>query len=697
MRSTRLNGLSEATEDDVNVYDGDGNITEYMVSTGHSQEIRTIGTGCKERINDVELYGRTTSDENTKELEDDGIMKHDVTVKGRDFDSLTRDSSANETVTSDITYSVLAEGDGTYIEKLVQTKCHPQTCNVDNASGRDINLGINGKNEDHDEWINRGQQNDLAFMVKEFNDGYWDTDRYYELLGHEHENIINTIDSVMTYRTNDKKRSVTMNSNGDTKNVKNGAPFTIAPDGIGRSTRYRQKDSDVSFKGDKSSRGVNERIDGDVITSSQPGHTDISDEKSNESTRLNAKLVVEAKTHDTTPFSQYGRQETSTRRSIESDLSGIKLAENENEKENVIVIGVITGHAEDLDEIHHIGKHVVTGKCGQYSDSKNNKWGSTGDQPRQRSKNMTIDPGKELISIKRRIDPTEEPTKELIRNENKYCDGGAGDAAMGAPGGTKRKEDWRNENVCNGYSMPSKKVPPDISIEQSKRDNGVQNQEFTQRGSKVSKRDKGGQSSAFEKYHLPNFDNNEKGITQGRPGASRSEEIGRGSDQTSEGHESNSAGLRKNGAAVGAGQNTVRLQATDKRAREDFGSGQGLPLVIPSYLSSAHWGETKSGAEMNYIKHRTKKLFQVFEHGGAEAPSERTKDQKPDYSHEYRYPNLSEGVQRYEVSDPPVSMDGLHGPSDIGQSGFRNPLGGGPIFVSFTNMGLVLLLGVLCS
>ena len=52
---------------------------------------------------------------------------------------------------------------------------------------------------------------------------------------------------------------------------------------------------------------------------------------------------------------------------------------------------------------------------------------------------------------------------------------------------------------------------------------------------------------------------------------------------------------------------------------------------------------------------------------------------------------------RYEVSDPPVSMDGLHGPSDIGQSGLRNPLGGGPLFVSFTNMVLVLLLGVLCS
>ena len=54
-------------------------------------------------------------------------------------------------------------------------------------------------------------------------------------------------------------------------------------------------------------------------------------------------------------------------------------------------------------------------------------------------------------------------------------------------------------------------------------------------------------------------------------------------------------------------------------------------------------------------------------------------------------------IMRYEVSDPPVPMDGLHDPSDIGQGGFRNPLGGGPIFVSFTNMGLVLLLGVLCS
>ena len=381
--------------------------------------------------------------------------------------------------------------------------------------------------------------------------------------------------------------------------------------------------------------------------------------------------------------------------SIESDLSEIKLAENE--KENVKVIGVITGHIESMDETHHLGKHVVTGKCGQYSDLKNNKWGSTGDQPRQHSKNMTTDSEKELISIKWGNDHPEEPTKGLIRNENQYCDGGAGDAAVGAPGGTKRKEDWQNENVCNGYSMPSEKVPPDISIEQSKRDNGVQNQEFTQRGSKVSKRNKGCQSSAFEKYHLSNFDNNGIGMTQGSPGASRSEEIVRGSDQMSEGHESNSAGLRKNGAAVGAGQNTVRLQATDKRAKEDFGCGQGLPPVIPSYLSSAHWGETKSGAEMNYIKHRTKKLFQVFEHGGAEAPSERTKDQKPDYSHEYRYPNLSEGVQRYEVSDPPVSMDGLHDPSDIGQSGFRNPLGGGPIFVSSTNMGLVLLLGVLCS
>ena len=105
----------------------------------------------------------------------------------------------------------------------------------------------------------------------------------------------------------------------------------------------------------------------------------------------------------------------------------------------------------------------------------------------------------------------------------------------------------------------------------------------------------------------------------------------------------------------------------------------------------------KSGAETNYNKHRTQKLFKISEHGGAEAPNERTKDQKPGYSHEFRYPNLSEGVQRYEVSDPPMYSGGLHDPSDIGRSGFRNPLGVGPISVSYTNMGLVLLLGVFCS
>jgi len=59
VRSTRFKGLSETTGDDVTVYDGDEKIPEYMVSTGHSQDIRTIGTGRKKRINDVELYGRT--------------------------------------------------------------------------------------------------------------------------------------------------------------------------------------------------------------------------------------------------------------------------------------------------------------------------------------------------------------------------------------------------------------------------------------------------------------------------------------------------------------------------------------------------------------------------------------------------------------------------------------------------------------
>uniref|UniRef100_A0A7S2BW32 Uncharacterized protein n=1 Tax=Octactis speculum TaxID=3111310 RepID=A0A7S2BW32_9STRA len=233
--------------------------------------------------------------------------------------------------------------------------------------------------------------------------------------------------------------------------------------------------------------------------------------------------------------------------------------------------------------------------------------------------------------------------------------------------------------------MPSKQAPPDIPGKGQRINNGLANFNIN--------------APQWNELTMTNEANRNNGIgmTQGSPGTSRSEEIIRGPDQTREGHESNSAGLRKNGAAVGAGQNTERLQITDKRAGEDFGSEQSLPIVIRSYLSSAHWGETKSRAGMNYTKHRTQKLFEIFEHGGAEAPSERTGDQKPGYSHEFRYPNLSEEVQRYEVFDPPIFSGGLHDPSDIGRNGFRNALSAVPIFVSYTNMGLVLLLGVFCS
>ena len=50
----------------------------------------------------MELSWRTTSCENTKELDNNGIMEHDVTVKGRDCDGLTRDLSMNGSVTNDL-------------------------------------------------------------------------------------------------------------------------------------------------------------------------------------------------------------------------------------------------------------------------------------------------------------------------------------------------------------------------------------------------------------------------------------------------------------------------------------------------------------------------------------------------------------------------------------------------------------------
>ena len=88
-----------------------------------------------------------------------------------------------------------------------------------------------------------------------------------------------------------------------------------------------------------------------------------------------------------------------------------------------------------------------------------------------------------------------------------------------------------------------------------------------------------------------------KGMTHGSPGAWRSEYIARGPDQTKEKHEPNSAGLRKNGAAVGTGNNIRRPQATDKRAGGNIGSEKGLPSLTLSYPSPVCWSGIRSGAD----------------------------------------------------------------------------------------------------
>ena len=101
-------------------------------------------------------------------------------------------------------------------------------------------------------------------------------------------------------------------------------------------------------------------------------------------------------------------------------------------------------------------------------------------------------------------------------------------------------------------------------------------------------------------------------------------------------------------------------------------------------------------AEVNYIKHWIQKLFRNFGHWEVKASSGRTDDQKPDYSHEFRSPNPSEDVQRYETFDPRMSSSESYEPSDMDQSGFRNPLGTSPTFVVYTKLGPVELVGVFC-
>ena len=161
-------------------------------------------------------------------------------------------------------------------------------------------------------------------------------------------------------------------------------------------------------------------------------------------------------------------------------------------------------------------------------------------------------------------------------------------------------------------------------------------------------------------YHLANFDINVprrdapstmdktqesdgKGMTHGSPGAWRSEYIARGPDQTQNNNESNSAGLRKNGAAVGTRYNTGRPQATDKRAGGNIGSEQGLPRLALFYSSPACWSGTRSGAEVNYIKNRMQKSFRIFGHWEVRASSGRNKDQKPAYPTSFGSESLGRG------------------------------------------------------
>ena len=75
-----------------------------------------------------------------------------------------------------------------------------------------------------------------------------------------------------------------------------------------------------------------------------------------------------------------------------------------------------------------------------------------------------------------------------------------------------------------------------------------------------------------------------------------------------------------------------------------------------------------------------------FGYWEAEASRGRARDQRSGHSHELRFPNLSEGVQRYEISDPRTGVP----------NGFRNPLGIEPVFADNANMVFVLLLGVFC-
>eukprot|EP00617_Octactis_speculum_P027945 CAMPEP_0185749268 /NCGR_PEP_ID=MMETSP1174-20130828/8010_1 /TAXON_ID=35687 /ORGANISM="Dictyocha speculum, Strain CCMP1381" /LENGTH=93 /DNA_ID=CAMNT_0028425321 /DNA_START=162 /DNA_END=439 /DNA_ORIENTATION=+ len=89
-------------------------------------------------------------------------------------------------------------------------------------------------------------------------------------------------------------------------------------------------------------------------------------------------------------------------------------------------------------------------------------------------------------------------------------------------------------------------------------------------------------------------------------------------------NEPNSAGQRNNGAAIGTGHMTGLSQVPNTRTEENI----------------------RSGAEMDDIGHQIQQLFRIFGRSTDQASGKRIEDQNPDYSREFRFPNLSEGVQR---------------------------------------------------
>uniref|UniRef100_A0A7S2B1K0 Uncharacterized protein n=1 Tax=Octactis speculum TaxID=3111310 RepID=A0A7S2B1K0_9STRA len=102
-------------------------------------------------------------------------------------------------------------------------------------------------------------------------------------------------------------------------------------------------------------------------------------------------------------------------------------------------------------------------------------------------------------------------------------------------------------------------------------------------------------------------------------------------------------GYVTNGVAIRTGRNTGLSQVTSKiRIKGNIGTEQGSTTANLCYTSPTHRSDTRSGAEVNYIGRQTQKLLRIF--GTDQDSNRKVEDQKPDYSDEFRFPNLSEGV-----------------------------------------------------